>query len=355
MNTMYQFGQFYYGDGIPDTIHLREACANATTLTPDFTTLSGFTEIHHKPMLSPHIDETQPVGETVIAMATDLINHVKRVIVMHWDPHQRHCIAISAGRNIRILLMCLRDLIREGFDIGDYELRIHQHEHIYARDLCKELGFPLDHLIIWREATVDQPDHYRFAELDCHPNACYGPPLQWFEPTYDYTNTVYVSCGIAGALFWYPYYSNWGTLSMALLEEKLARVHYSEMFYQARWEGRLFNPFMDASILGYLCAVPDWVHQQPDLLRTEMIRQLGYTLVPLIYGHKYNWQFSAATRERIRLFYLHSRYNRTFHVVAHPELFVGHITHRNHHDMQALGMALMYEGVLKEYLQDVTL
>jgi hypothetical protein len=343
---MYQFGRIYYGKNINETIYLREACSDALTLTPDFTKLSGFREILDKPMPCPVVNESLSIGQTLPRMASDLIALLKIIIIEHWDSKQQHCIAMSAGRNCRILMMCLRDLIADGFEIGEYEIRTHQHEHIYARDICEELGFPLERLVIWREDSAENPDHYRFAEGDSHPNACYGPQLDWFESEYDYSNTVYVSCGIAGALFWYPYYSNWGTLNMSLLEQKLARVQYSDMFYQARWEGRLFNPFMDVHLLGYLCAIPDWVHQQPDILRSEMIRQLGYTLVPLVYGHKYNYQFSDATKSRIKQFYLNSDYYLDFQIDAKPWKYVGIQSERNNFDMRALGMALMYEEVI---------
>lgn len=342
---MYKFGRIYCGEGISNTIHLREACHDAKSLTPDFTKLSGFKEIDDIPFSHCIINEKMKVGKNLQEIAYDLIYLLKKILLENWDSNNKHCFGLSAGRNCRIILMCLRDLQKEGLDLGEYELRAHQHEHIYARDICKELGFPLDRLKIWREDTVDKPDHYRFAELDCHPNACFGPHIQWFESDYDYDNNVFVSCGIAGALFFYPFSNNWGTLSMEILEKNFRRVDYSEMFYLDKWDACLFNPFMDETLLGYICSVPDKYHQQADVIRTEMIRQLGYSLVPLVYGHKINYQFSGNTRGRIRDFYLSSQYYKDFKINVQPWNYVGLISERNNHDMRALGLALMYEGV----------
>lgn len=346
MTEFYHYGRYYHGKHIPDTVSLREACQNALTLTPDYSKFSGFKEIEDKPMTTTIIDENIQVGDTIPEMASDLLSILKETLSSNWNAQQRHCILMSAGRNSRVIMMILRDLQADGMDLGDYEIVTHQHEHVYARDICNELNFPLNRLHIWREETVNQLDHYRFGTLDSQPNACRGPVLYLFEEDYDYSNNVFVGFGMAGAIFLYPYTHHWGNLSMARLNT-FEGFAYADSFNQWRWEGRILNPFTDINLFEYACSTPDWLYglQNYDGLRNEMIQQLGGTTTPLIYGHKYNYTFSNKTKTRIKEFYLGSKYFQKFKIEAKPWDFVGILDSRNNHDMKSLGMALMYEGV----------
>jgi len=345
MNEFYNFYHYYYGENISETINLREACKEADTLTLNFTKMSGFNEIDDKSSTINVVNENMIVGETFEEMASDLIIIIKRVLKENWNSQQRHCILMSAGRNSRIIMMCLQYLQQEGLDLGDYEIVTHQHEHIYARDICNELGFPLERLHIWREETVNRPDHYRFAELDCQPNACRGPVLYPFEKDYDYSNNVLVAFGMAGAIFLYPYNRNWNNLSMEILNRKQNEGFiFADQFNQWRWEGRILNPFIHFDLLGYMCSIPNCIYNKKytDIIRNTILQQLGGTQVPLIYGHKYNTQFSQMTKNRIKNFYNTSKFYNKFKFKAQPEL---HFNNNHNTDMKALGLALMYEGV----------
>jgi len=335
-------------------LSLREVLRREDSWTFDKQEPSGFNEVAVVPAMIPGKNVSRPVivKDTIEGICEDLLRIFKITLENLWDTKIPHVVFISGGRDSRILMFVLRQLLREGKDLGEFILINHEPEQDQFRAAIKDMDFPLQYCHVRKENALDQPDYYDISPISHNVNAFCGPEIIMHQDYYPEGKACLVTGAFGGELLDYSTYRghriNWGRF---LQYTGAPRTHYSELY--ANWKDILM-PYSAFDYLNYVFQIPQKFFVKTghgninggDLLRDTMLKMLGNT-APFYYKHAYNMQLSAGTKDRIQQEYSNSKFVEYFHeieaiMVARPAI---NIFRKWEMDSKLYGLATVIEGL----------
>ena len=337
-----------YNNGLVHSYDLRDVIAVTPDLTFNPARTSGFNEIDVE--LPRFIKPVSPWG---------VMGHLNCLTVgfllrLNEIPSTTEIwMGLSAGKDTRILLKLLVEFQAKGlFDPSHINFVAYEPEHVYAERILAECGFPIDNLHIFRLDQVHREDYYRLAEDSFNPNGCFAPEIEYFPPGFDYSDKVFIwgSCG--NELTLYPGMKNHGrpftnNLAQFLHYTYYLRSQHYEKYY--KW-GEVIEPFLYMPYMNAVFNLPPEAFVEYDGIRDRMLRDLGGTKIPCISGHRYNYNFTKATKTRIYDQFINSQFAARFDIVPYavqlPNM-IGQLKQVRTMEMDVLGLAMCYEGVDK--------
>ena len=335
-------------------LDLRNVLSREYSWTFDKQEPSGFDEIAVIPAMFPNLAvfHDVSVGKTIEEIAKDLLEILWKQITLLWDTKMPHIFFASGGRDSRILLWILRDLLKEGVELGDFIIINHEPEHEIFKAAMAEMDFPKQYWRIRKEDTIDKPDYYYVHPLTENVNAFCGPDLIHNQDFYPKEKACLVTGSFGGELTDYPTYRNHRISFGQFLQYTGApRTHYSELYGQ--W-GDILMPFTSFEYMNYLFHVPLEFFKRTgrvgmnggDLIRDTILSLQG-NHAPFWYRHQYNKQLSPATITRLQKQYLSGKFVQYFSqvkaiVTADPSK---DIFNRWEMGSRLYGLASVFEGL----------
>ncbi len=335
-----------YTNGLIRDTDLRKVISVTPDLTFNPYRTSGFNEIDVE---LPEFISSRSSGKLSRILGEGFLDRLKAI------PNSKNIwMGLSAGKDTRILLKLLVDFHHLNlFDISRIHFIAYEPEHIYAERILQECGMSQNPLYIYRRRRINQPDYYRLAEPEFNPNGCFAPEIEYMERTdgtpFDYSQAVFIwgSCG--NELTFYPSMKTHGRPLTSNLAQFLHYTYYLRGQHYEKYHkwGDIIEPFLYMPYMNAVFNLPPSAFIEYDGIRDRMLKGLGGTKIPCVVGHKYNYEFSKATRARIYEQFLSSQFARDFDIKPYQiqlQHMIGQLKQARTVEMNVLGLAMTYEG-----------
>jgi len=311
------------------------------------TILSGCEGIEVFPAMVDAVKFVQKtrVKTEIPEIAQDLLTIIKSFYAEHWDQSIFHVVLASGGYDSRMAMWAIRQLEKEGKDLGEYLFICHEdgypNESECFMKAMKEFGYRDDRFMVWNQGKVEQEDYYHFPHLNENTNGFFGPEYDFIPHTIDRSKSCLVTSNFIRAMndirfvfdSFFPLTNKMNTLAI-----------------YPQWADFL-NGNSNYNYINYIRWIDPAFYTAPenapadDIIRGYMHKLTG-SLTKCYSKHKYVFKFSHETIDRIQNEYLHSKLvqNCTAKEIQNAKPWE-HLHEKTSFDMKCLGLASVLEGV----------